>query len=216
MPMTTARVTEAKRALTSEQWAHVDTLLESHPDTPVGRRLRRGMRWLHATGLQLAELTDVTCGDLARAVSGAAGDAVVEAWIVSVKGRGGRVRQVGVPTALDDELGDELARHGCEPQVDADGNRGIHVMARFDPTSGRAMSWSPSGLHQAIKVFFAQAADSLDGPEAAHLRKASARWLRHPKRSRVAPSAGALRPVPILAGQSNACLGTDDRDRRVA
>src|SRR5437899_1279584 len=104
-------------------------------------------------------------------------------WMLSGVGKGGRTRDVPVPCELVDELGDELARHGFERQVSAPGNRGIHLMGRFDTgfVTGleRPAPWSASGLYQAIKAFLAHAADSLPEADAQQLKKASTHWLRH-------------------------------------
>ena len=68
--------------------------------------------------------------------------------LLSVIGKGGRIREVPVPWELVNELGAEPARHGFDPQVDAASNRGIHVMARFDSKHQRPTAWPASGLYQ--------------------------------------------------------------------
>ena len=169
----------SSRTLTFAQWDHIEALLKHHGDTEAGRRLRRGMRWLHATGLRLAEITTVKCEDLEQVEYKTADGTVATDWMLSVIGKGGRCRQVPVPGELVDEYGEELARFGFERQVNAPSNQGIHVMARFDTGFERPASWSASGLYQAIKAFLAQAADGLEGVDAQQLKKASTHWLRH-------------------------------------
>ncbi|MET3918966.1 integrase [Variovorax sp. OAS795] len=198
---------DSRRALSFAQWDHVDALLQAHADTEARRRLRRGMRWLYATGLRLAEITGAKCEDLEQ-VEHRTGDG----WQLAVSGKGGRIRHVPVPSALVAELEDELARHGFERQVGAVSNRGIHVLARFDTASRRPAAWSASGLYQAIKAFVAQAAASLECAEAAdQLKKASTHWLRHSHGAHALQGRQGQVPVPIQVVQNNlghASVGT--------
>jgi site-specific recombinase XerD len=201
----------SNRTLTFAQWDHLDALLQVHDDTDVGRRLRRGMRWLYATGLRLAEITRVACGDLEQVEYRTADGATARDWLLSVIGKGGRSRQVPVPAELVEELGDELARHGFDRQVDAIGNQGIPVLARFDPVLEAPQPWSASGLYQAIKVFVTRAADGLDGVDAQQLRRASTHWLRHSHGSHALQGREGQTPVPIQVVQNNlghASVGT--------
>ncbi|RZL94911.1 MAG: integrase, partial [Variovorax sp.] len=224
LPPNPQRPLGSNRTLTFVQWDHIDRLLLDHADTQAGRRLRRGMRWLYATGLRLAEITSVKCEDLERVDYKKADGSVATDWLLSVIGKGGRSRQVPVPAELVDELGDELARHGFERQLGALSNRGIHVMARFDAELGRPAAWSASGLYQAIKAFLARAAEGLDGVDAQQLRKASTHWLRHSHGSHALQGREGRTPVPIQVVQNNlghASVGTTsmylttERDERM-
>lgn len=203
LPSQPPRPLGASRTLTFAQWDHVDVLLKDHVGTEAGRRLRRGMRWLYATGLRLAEITNVKCEDLEQVDDKAANGTVANDWMLLVVGKGGRRRQVPVPGELVEELGEELARFGFERQVSAPSNRGIPVMARFDATLERPASWSASGLYQAIKAFLAQAADSLDGADARQLKRASTHWLRHSHASHALQGREGKAPVPIQVVQNN-------------
>ncbi len=190
----------ASRTLSFEQWDHVDALLRRHADTQAGRRLRRAMRWLYATGLRLGELTALRCGDLKPP---GAGSAAASGWTLSVAGRGARRRQVPVPAELVHELGEELARHGLDRQVDAPANQGVPVLARFD-VQLRAVAWSGSGLYQAIKAFLAQAADGLESLQAQQqLRKASTHWLRHTHGTHALRGRQGQAPLPVQVVQKN-------------
>lgn len=193
----------SSRTLTFAQWDHIDTLLQDHVDTEPGRRLRRGMRWLYATGLRLSEITSVKCENLERVDHRTAGGEVAAGWLLSVTGKGGRTRQVPVPGELVDELGDELARHGFERRVDAISNRGIPVMARFDSDLEKPAAWSASGLYQSIKAFLAQAADRQKGVDAQQLKRASTNWLRHSHGSHALQGREGRAPVPIHIVQNN-------------
>jgi integrase len=225
LPPNPRRPLGASRTLTFAQWDHIDALLRNHVDTEAGRRLRRAMRWLYATGLRLAEITSVKCGDLQQVGDQAAAGAMASGWLLAVIGKGGRRRQVPVPADLVDELGDELARHGFERQVGAVSNRGIHVLARFDPELERPAPWSASGLYQAIKAFLAQAASGLDELDARQLRKASTHWLRHTHGRHALQGREGQAPLPIQVVQNNlghASIGTTslylttERDSRLA
>jgi integrase len=166
------------RTLSFAQWDHVETMLQDHGDTEPQRRLRRGMRWLRATGLRVSEITRAKCEDLALIEHMTTGGASATGWLLHVIDRGGRSRQVPLPPELVDELGDELARHGFDRQVGAVGNRDIHVLARFDARRERPPGWTASGLYQAIKTFLADAAEGLGEADARQLRTASTHWLR--------------------------------------
>ncbi len=187
----------ARRMLSFAQWDHVEAMLRQHADTQAGRRLRRAMRWLYATGLRLSEVTRLRCQDLAPA-----GGATAAGWVLSVGGSGARRRQLPVPAALVEELGDELARHGLDRDVSAPQNAGVPVLARFDAEL-RPVAWSASGLYQAIKAFLARAAERLDGAEAQQLRKASTHWLRHTHGAHALRGRDGQAPLPIQVVQKN-------------
>jgi site-specific recombinase XerD len=223
-PVSPQRPLGSSRTLSFAQWDYVDAQLEKHVDTEAGRRLRRGMRWLYATGLRLAEITSVKCDDLEQVEYRMADGETATDWLLHVAGKGGRTRQVPVPAMLVDELGDELARHGFERQVGAVGNRGIHVMARFGAESARPATWSASGLYQAIKAFCAHAAEGLDDADAQQLKKASTHWLRHSHGSHTLQGREGQTPVPIQVVRNNlghASVGTTsmylitERDERM-
>lgn len=84
---------DSSRALSFAQWDHVDALLQAHADTEARRRLRRGMRWLYATGLRLAEITSAKCEDLEQIECRTADGAPATGWQLVVAGKGGRCRR---------------------------------------------------------------------------------------------------------------------------
>ncbi|WP_241660945.1 phage integrase family protein [Variovorax guangxiensis] len=224
LPSNPHRPLGSNRTLTFAQWDHIETLLQDRGDTEVERRLRRALRWLYATGLRLTEITQAKCEDLERVEYRTEEGAAAADWMLSVIGKGGRSRQVPVPSDLVDELGDELARHGLERQVGAVSNQGIHVLARFDSELERPSAWSSSGLYQAIKAFLADAAENLEPADAQQLRKASTHWLRHSHGSHALQGRAGQHPVPIQVVQNNlghASVGTTsmylttERDERM-
>lgn len=168
-----------ERAFTVAQWHRIESLLDTQADTEVNRRLRRAMVWLYGTGMRMAELAQVKCGDIRPLEIADAEVGPQKGWQVSVVGRGGRRRAVPVPTPLVHEWTGELARHGFEGGPTATLNHAIPLLARFEAESAVLRPWSTSGIHQAIKAFLTRAATGLEDHEAEHLRKASAHWLRH-------------------------------------
>lgn len=224
LPSNPQRPLGSNRTLTFAQWDHIEALLKGRGDTEVERRLRRALRWLYATGLRLAEISQAKCEDLEHVEYRTEEGAAAADWMLSVIGKGGRSRQVPVPSDLVDELGDELARHGLERQAGAASNHGLHVLARFDSGLERPSAWSSSGLYQAIKAFLTDAAENLEPADARQLRKASTHWLRHSHGSHALQGRAGQHPVPIQVVQNNlghASVGTTsmylttERDERM-
>lgn len=179
-PALTRTALGAGRTLSAAQWAHLDAFLACRTGTEVERRVCRAMRWLYATGLRMEEIIRAKCSDL-REVEPSEVDAAARAgWCLKVTGRGGRCRDVPVPSHLVEELEAELALQGRDSSVDAAANQGVAVLARFDSRRGDPpQPWSASGLYQAIKAVVAKAAAELDGAMSRRLKEASTHWLRH-------------------------------------
>lgn len=196
-------VARTHRALDRRQWALLDGLLEPHSATAVQRRLTRAMRWLYATGLRLSEMTQVHCEDLELVECLTDDGKLARGWVLAVTGRGARRRRVPVPSLLVTELSDELERHGFQRQPNAPGNFGIAILARFDMNQKKPTAWSSSGLHKAIKRFVARASESLDGPAAEQVRRASAHWLRHSHGIHALQAEPGRAAVPIDVVQNN-------------
>ena len=224
LPPNPQRPLGSSRTLSFVQWDHIEVLLQEHVDNQVGRRLRRAMHWLYATGLRLAEITSVKCEDLEQVEYRTADGVAAIDWMLHVVGKGGRTRQIPVPAELVQEFSDELVRHGFERRVGALSNQGIHVMARFDAELERPAVWSASGLYQAIKAFLAHAAEGLDAADADQLKRASTHWLRHSHASHALQGRAGQTPVPIQVVQNNlghASVGTTsmylttERDERL-
>ncbi|HEY2254179.1 MAG TPA: phage integrase family protein [Variovorax sp.] len=188
----------ASRTLSFAQWDHLDALLAGRTASEVDRRLARGMRWLYATGLRLAEITAARCKDLERAGAGSP-----HAWLLSVDGKGGRRRRIPVPAELVAEFEEELARHGCARDATAAAHRDIPLLARFGTEPGPPRPWSASGLYQAIKAFVAEAAQGLAGADAEQLAKASTHWLRHSHGTHALRGRQGRAALPIEVVQNN-------------
>jgi integrase len=202
-PVEAPRSLGQHRTLSLEHWAHLDGLLSRHAATEAGRRLRRGMRWVYATGLRLAEITVATCGDLRQVMYRTPEGRDAGGWLLSVSGKAGRKREVPVPADLVADLEEELAHHGFERHVGAPGNSHIHVLARFDLLPERPKPWSTSGFYSAIKLFVSRAAQTLDEAQAEPLRRASIHWLRHAHGAHALQGRQGRLPVPIHVVQNN-------------
>lgn len=167
--------------LDPRQWELLERQLAARADDEPARRLRRALRWIRATGLRLAEVVALRCGDLVPPVAGEELRSR-RPWELEVKSAGGAPRRVPLAAEHVLELEQELARHGFEPRADAQANRGIAVLARFVPGEALPDPWSASGLHKAMKRFLAEAALGLDETQAARLRRLSTHDLRRPVR----------------------------------
>ena len=178
----------SQRTLTFTQWDWIrdglDTLVNDEP----ARRLARAVRWLYATGLRLAEIVSVRCGDLEKVDYRRPDGTQRSGWMVTVLGKGERLRQVPVPPELVEEMGDELERQGRPGDALAEENRAVFVLARFGNRAGEGAdgaappAWSASGLYKALKRYLDNCAKRLEvesPADAAQLRRASTHWLRH-------------------------------------
>lgn len=165
-PRPPGRPLGSNRTLTLAQWDHLESALDKHSDTEPARRLARAVRLLYATGLRLDEITRASTEDLHRIDYRTPDDQTKQGWLLSVTGKGERSREVPVPQAFIEDFQQELERQGLEAEVQAPGNRGLRLLARFDPRQEMPQAWSASGLYKAIVKFAGDAAKTLDGPGA--------------------------------------------------
>lgn len=166
----------APRRMTSTQWERLDLFMQAQLQGTGSRRLARAVRWLYATGLRLAEITEARCANLRCQEVSDQGRGKSE-WTLVVEGRGGRKRSVRVPVVLVDELAQELHARGRDTNVCARENSTLAILARFESGS-MPQPWSSSGLAKAIKALLARFASELCPTEAEQVRRASAEWLR--------------------------------------
>ncbi|MDP9902256.1 phage integrase family protein [Variovorax ginsengisoli] len=169
----------AGRSFTFAQWDHLRTALARQAVDEPGRRLRRVVQWLYATGLRLTELAQATCGDLAGAAPSEGGAASHPGWTLRVAGPAGSPRQVLVPTSLVTSLHEELVRCGMVGGIADPACRQTPLLMRLDVATGQCVPWSTSAIYKTIKAFMAQVARNLKDEDAAQLRRASTHWLRH-------------------------------------
>ncbi len=223
LPREQARPLGSKRTLTFGQWDALQERLDEFSDEPLGRRRVRAIRWLYATGLRLAEMAGAYCGDLQQVDYRLPNGAEETGWMLSVVGKGDKLRQVPVPTRLVEELQDELERNGLDANVRHESNRDVAILTRFE---GRvATPWSASGLAKGIKEVLERCAATMDVDDAKLLRKASTHWFRHTHGSHALNGRPGGKGVPIQVVQNNlghVSIGTTsgylttERDARLA
>lgn len=226
MPADPRMTLGSQRALTLKQWSHLVQCLKKETTEP-GQRLARAVRWFYATGLRLSELAAASVGDLQmveyeerEGQSGQVG-ALIRGWLLGVRGKGGKWREVPVPPALIRELEDVMARHGYAGGVQRPEHATLPLIARFkNSTAGEgggpagataALRWSTSGLNKALKAFLARAALELEGPDAQRVVSASAHWLRHTHASHTLNGVGdrpAVAPQVVQNNLGHASLAT--------
>ena len=223
LPREQARPLGSKRTLTFGQWDALEERLEKCSDQPLGRRQARAIRWLYSTGLRLAEMAGAHCGDLQQVDFRLPDGTEDSGWMLSVLGKGDKLRQVPVPTRLVEELQDELERNGLDANVRHESNRDVAILTRFE---GRvATPWSASGLAKGIKEVLERCAATMDVDDAKLLRKASTHWFRHTHGSHALNGRPGGKGVPIQVVQNNlghVSIGTTsgylttERDARLA
>jgi site-specific recombinase XerD len=217
LPRESGRGLGSKRTLTASQWKAVEEGLKIDRSAS-GRRVDRAVRMLYATGLRLSELTAAKFGDLECVViPGAA----ALGWLVTVVGKGKKIRQVPVPVGLVEELRDELRLAGLSDDPMEAANAPLPLLAAF----GEGVeAWGSSGLYKAIKKALSRIADKLVGADAEQVRSASPHWLRHSHASHALNGGPDREPVPLQIVQNNlghASVGTTsvylttERDARV-
>ena len=144
-------------------------------------------------------------------------------WMLSVVGKGDKLRQVPVPTRLVEELQDELEQNGLQADVRHESNRDVAILMRSE--GGIARPWSASGLAKGIKDVLGRCAATMDSEDAKQLRKASPHWFRHTHGSHALNGRPGDKGVPIQVVQNNlghASIGTTsgylttERDARLA
>jgi integrase len=223
LPREQARPLGSKRTLTFAQWDALEDRLDELSDKPLGRRQARAIRWLYATGLRLAEMAGAHCGDLQQVDYRLPDGTEDTGWMLSVVGKGDRLRQVPVPTRLVEELQDELERNRLDADVRRESNCDVAILTRFE--GGVAMPWSASGLSKGIKEVLERCAATMEIEDAKRLRKASTHWFRHTHGSHALNGRPGGKAVPIQVVQNNlghASIGTTsgylttERDARLA
>jgi site-specific recombinase XerD len=224
-PAAGIRVEQVKRSLRQQFGArtlkHDDMpqLLQGLGDSPHDKRLRLTLQLLHATGVRSAEILGATFADLERFEDGQA-----SAWMLWVKGKGNKVRDVPVP----DELvlaAQELARlrgahvdveRGLLPATPLLGHIAVSYAARKrapdDATAAVSMdkAWSYRGYSDNIRKHALRVATRLqaDGDEAAARRimRMSAHWLRHTFATEA--FAAGVDPLAVQTNLGHASLAT--------
>ena len=184
-----------ERSFTQEEWRALMISIARDPDGPAKRRLQAIVAVGYGTGLRLSELVNARAGHLRpiRLDGGARG------WMLSVEGKGRRVREVPLPEVLLSALGAHLADRGLpeDPRACA---RDVPLLGALRP-GGDAQRLSDSAFYKALKARLELAAlewgDS-NAETAERFALASPHWLRHTHGSH-ALAAG----VPLLTVKEN-------------
>lgn len=229
---------DAGRSFTRTQWLAVETRLAAMPPSPRRERLALVVHLLYATGLRLSEVVDARFGDLEQVewagnmVSGS--DA--GAWLLTVRGKGGRVREVPVPGELMAELSRHLTGRGLNPNVRAPENRAEPLVGRLGHALGEPSvcqsrhmgrpaprQLSQSALYKILKGFFAEVAQEFraqgEDADAERFEQASTHWLRHTHASHSIAQGVPIEIAQQNLGHSSLSITTvyvkTERDRRI-
>jgi site-specific recombinase XerD len=185
------------------------------PKGSASERLSLALELLYATGLRLSEVVVARVDDLRKVEFPPDRDdhEPLEGWLLTVVGKGNKLREVPVPGEVVAALGQYLARRGLEADVEHAANRGAHLLgkpadlAEKAPNLASAKPDAKQGiaantLYDQIKRFFGECAKVLknreDAQGARRFEQASTHWLRHTHASH-AIAAG----LPVEIGQQN-------------
>ncbi|MGB0127668.1 MAG: hypothetical protein WBP72_08515 [Rhodocyclaceae bacterium] len=203
------------RSFSQDQWAFLMEQLATYVESGALRRLRFALTFADATGLRLAELVQARAEDLAWVEFGAGG------WMLSVLGKGGKLREVPVPEEVMTDLFNYLADRGLDPDSRVASNEGVFLLGKVDDVQ-RRLYWaegfdarqgiSTAPLYDQFKVFFLEAAEvpgRSDPRGAAHPRQYPLA-APHPR----LPRGGGRYPDRSGPGQSGACVARHDHPLR--
>jgi len=143
---------------------------------------------LYATGMRREELVTRNVSDLAWQTF----DDESGGWMLSVLGKGGKLREVLIPDQIFTVVRQYLVARGLHPEPHHPDNRDAALIGRIDDASER-MDVMPDGfdprtgvtagtIYDQLRGFFAHCAGELASRtprDADRLRMASAHWLRH-------------------------------------
>lgn len=198
------------RYLPAVMWQHVKDYVAAMPaDSPTQQREKARARWLttlfYLMGLRISEVAAGVMGNFVREI----GTDGTRRWWLEVVGKGLKYRRIPVSDELLAELmryrqAHELAplpvRHEATPLL-------LPFRRRAGAATGDGVNRKT--VHNAIKAVFRQAADWVEAKggavggtaggehveHAAHLRAASAHWLRHTAASHMLDNQIDLRTV---------------------
>lgn len=187
---------DVSRSLTAAQWRFVRQQADLVGEHSTAIRLRLVLDLLYATGLRTAEAVNARVADL-QLVSYFDGDSHehVDGWMLSVVGKGSRLREVPVPEGVVEQIRAYLdhrgqGRHLASPEAQSAYLLGGAIdSAQRAPglkragEQDRAAGISESTLYRQLKDHFEACGRALavagDHAAAARLARASTHWLRH-------------------------------------
>ncbi len=202
------------RSLTKKQWTFIQEFLDAQKDAGASRRLRIVLYLGYATGLRLAELANAKCGDLQQQVF----DDDQTGWMLSVVGKGHRLREVPIPDSLMVFVNNYLAFRGLGSGVTDPANRDAYLIGKIDHAELRGQpdyeakeGISVGTLAAQLKQFFYEAGRSLakEHPQSGkRLQQASTHWLRHTHGSHAVASGTPIEIVQNNLGHANLATTT--------
>lgn len=139
---------DVSRSLTAAQWGFVRERAAQAGDRSTAIRLRLMLDLLYATGLRTSEAVNARVGDL-QAVSylDAEAHSHVEGWMLTVIGKGGRLREVPVPDGLVEQIRRYTAHRGLGSDLASPNSRHAFVLGGAVDASERAAGLERSGDH---------------------------------------------------------------------
>lgn len=224
------------RSFTGRQWSAVETALAQLPSSSEVQRLRFVVRFLYGTGLRLSEVVEAGLDDFEELEpSWSGGKCEKGAWLLRVRGKGGRTREVPVPSGLMAELSAYLIARGLHPDVRHRRNRQARLLGRLARGADKnqecmardegSLPQSPlatSTLYKFLKKFFIGVSARLradgTGIDPDYFERASTHWLRHSHASHAIASGVPLEIVQQGLGHRSLATTTvyvrTERDRR--
>ncbi len=220
MPNTAAPRIDAGRSFTGAQWLFIERRLAALPENPMTDRLKVALHLLYATGLRLSEVVAAKAGDLTWVSfpPDEADEQTVDGWLLTVVGKGNKLREVPVPYEVTSELSAYFESRGLDSDLEEGDNRDACLLGKIpddikpkdaprrpkrtdlviDPKDGIAAST----LYDQIKAFFAACATILakqgDARGAERFAQASTHWMRHTHASH-----SIANGTPIQVAQQN-------------
>jgi site-specific recombinase XerD len=187
---------DVSRSLTATQWRFVRQQADLAGEHSTAIRLRLALDLLYATGLRTAEAVNTRVADL-QLVSYFEGDSHehVNGWMLSVVGKGSRLREVPVPDVVVEQIRAYLDHRGLGRHLASPEAQSAYLLAGAIDSAqrapglkrigeqDRAAGISESTLYRQLKDHFEACGRALsvagDHAAAARLASASTHWLRH-------------------------------------
>ncbi len=217
------------RSFTHAQWQFAVEQANAEGKHSTAKRLRLVLNLLYQTGMRLSEVVALRIGDLRRVdyPADVHDDQPATGWMLTVLGKGHKLREVPISQDVVDEMQDYLTSRGMgsavkDQGIDSHQLEGVFILGHASDMDVRAPALAKPRLGQAattqathpstgiaattlyrqLKGFFAKCADELtsrgDIKGAKRFRMASTHWLRHTHATHALASG-----VPIQIEQQN-------------
>ncbi len=216
---------DASRSLTAAQWAFVREQAAQAGPHSAAIRLRLALDLLYFTGLRTAELVNARVGDLQQVeYFDAEAQQHVRGWMLTVLGKGQRLREVPVPDGLLNQLRAYLQHRGLVGDLAVPAVQGAYLLAGAVDIAERAPTLaqgnasgvdggiSESTLYKQLKAHFAACASAkrVAGEHDAgeRLARASTHWLRHTHASHALASGVSVQEAQQNLGHASLATTT--------